>query len=298
MQRISGQGISGQGISGTTRLAGVIGWPVAHSRSPRLHNHWLRQHGLDGAYVPLPVRPGMLADAVRGLRAAGFRGCNVTLPHKEEAARLCTTLDAAARAAGACNTLVFDGDGIRGSATDGPGFVASLVEAGVDPAAGPALLLGAGGAARCIAHALHAAGVPAMLIANRDSARVEALAAAMPGVRIVPWTARADVLADVALLINATSAGMEGQPPLDMPLERASPTLAVADIVYAPLETTLLAEARARGLRAVGGIGMLLHQARPGFAAWFGTWPAADAAARAALLGEDQGEDQGEEACA
>jgi shikimate dehydrogenase len=282
-----------QRIQGTTRLAGVIGWPVAHSRSPLLHNHWLRQHGLDGAYVPLPVRPGALADAVRGLRAAGFRGCNVTLPHKAEAARLCTTLDDAAQASGACNTLVFDEDGMHGSATDGPGFVASLAEAGVDPAAGPALLLGAGGAARCIAHALHVAGAPAVLVANRDPARAAALAA-MPGVRTIPWQARADALADVAVLVNATSGGMDGRPPLDMTLDRAQPTLAVADIVYVPLETALLREARARGLCAVGGIGMLLHQARPGFAAWFGAWPAADAAARAALLGEDRRE----EACA
>ncbi len=286
--------IGHQGISGTTQLAGVIGWPVAHSRSPLLHNHWLRQYGLDGAYVPLPVRPGMLGEAVRGLRAAGFRGCNITLPHKEEAARLCTTLDDAAQAAGACNTLVFDGDGVRGSATDGPGFVASLVEGGVDPAAGPVLLLGAGGAARCIAQALRAAGAPAVFVANRDLARANALAAAMPGIEVVPWDARVDLLAEAALLVNATSAGMEGQPPLDMPLDQAPPALAVADIVYVPRETALLAKARARGLRVIEGIGMLLHQARPGFAAWFGTWPAADAAARAALLGEVQRE----EACA
>ena len=286
--------IGRQSISSTTQLAGVIGWPVAHSRSPLLHNHWLRQYELDGAYVPLPVRPGMLGDAVRGLRAAGFRGCNITLPHKEEAARLCTTLDPAAQAAGACNTLVFDEDEIRGSATDGPGFVASLVEAGVDPAAGPALVLGAGGAARCIAHALRAAGAPAVLVANRGSARAKALAAAVPGIEVAPWDARVGLLAEAALLVNATSAGMDRQPPLDMPLDQAPPALAVADIVYAPRETALLAEARARGLRAIEGIGMLLHQARPGFAAWFGTWPAADAAARAALLGEVQGE----EACA
>ncbi len=288
------QRIGGEGISGATRLAGVIGWPVAHSRSPRLHNHWLRRYGIDGAYVPLPVRPGMLGDAVRGLRAASFRGCNVTLPHKEEAARLCTALDPAAQAAGACNTLVFEEDGIQGSATDGPGFVASLVEAGVDPASGPALLLGAGGAARCIAQALRAAGAPSAFVANRDPTRADALAAAVPGVRIVPWDARVGLLAEAALLVNATSAGMEGQPSLDMPLDRALPTLTVADIVYVPRETALLAEARARGLRTVEGIGMLLHQARPGFAAWFGTWPEADAAARAALLGEIQEE----EACA
>lgn len=276
-------------IRGTTRLAGVIGWPVAHSRSPLLHNHWLRQNGLDGAYVPLPVRPGMLGDAVRGLRAAGFLGCNVTLPHKEEALRLCDTLDDAARAAGACNTLVFAAGGIHGSATDGPGFVASLANSGVDPASGPALLLGAGGAARCIAHALRTSGAPEVLIANRDPARAEALAVSVPGARAVPWAARADALASAALLVNTTSAGMDGKPPLDMALDRAFPTLAVADIVYVPVETALLAEAKARGLRTVDGLGMLLHQARQGFAAWFGVWPAAGADARAVLLGHDCG---------
>lgn len=262
---------------------------MAHSRSPLLHNHWLRQNGLDGAYVPLPVQPGALADALRGLRAAGFRGCNVTLPHKEDALRLCDTLDDAARMAGACNTLVFSARGIHGSATDGPGFIASLEDAGVDPATGPALLLGAGGAARCIAHALRAAGAPGVLIANRDPARAEALAAHVPGARSVPWAARADALASAALLVNATSGGMDGKPALGMPLDRAAPALAVADIVYAPVETALLAGARARGLRTVDGLGMLLHQARQGFAAWFGVWPAVDAAARNALLGRGGG---------
>ena len=274
-------------LSGRAKLAGVLGWPVAHSRSPLLHGTWLERHGIDGAYVPLPVRPGSLAEAVRGLRAAGFRGCNVTLPHKEEAFRLCDTVDDAARASAACNTLVFTEERIEGSATDGPGFVASIAEAGVDPASGPALLLGAGGAARCIAHALVAAGAPEVLVANRSLDRAAALGA-MPGVRAVPWDARGELLADAALLVNATSAGMAGKPPLDMPLDQARPGLAVADIVYAPRETALLAAARDRGLRAVEGVGMLLHQARPGFAAWFGTWPAADDQARAALLGEDQ----------
>lgn len=283
------------GIAGTTQLAGVIGWPVAHSRSPRLHNHWLRRHGIDGAYVPLPVRPGALADAVRGLRASGFRGCNVTVPHKEEAARLCDSLDEAAREAGACNTLVFDETGIHGSATDGPGFVESLTEAGVDPAAGPALLLGAGGAARCIAAALLAAGAPAVTLANRTPDRAASLAATLPGgVAVVPWDAREAAVADAALLVNTTSAGMAGQPGLDLSLDRAGAALVVADIVYVPRETRLLAEARALGLRTVEGVGMLLHQARPGFASWFGIWPEADAAARAVLLGEDQRE----EACA
>jgi shikimate dehydrogenase len=259
-------------ISARARLAGVIGWPVSHSRSPKLHNHWLRRYAIDGAYVPLPVRPGDLAVAVRGLLAAGFRGANVTVPHKVEAATLCDELRPAARATGAVNTLIFQEGGIVGDNTDGAGFLASLRAAGVVP--GPALLLGAGGAARAIAAALLAEGVP-VTVANRTPARGEALAAVLPRLRVVPWAARA-ALDGVALLVNTTSLGMVGQPPLEIDLSGAREDLVVSDIVYAPLETALLAQARRRGLRAVGGLGMLLHQAVPGFAAWFGCEPAVD----------------------
>lgn len=261
-------------LSGAARVAGVIGWPVAHSRSPRLHNHWLRRHGIDGAYVPLPVAPGALAEAVAGLRAAGFAGANVTLPHKEAAFAVCDRVDASALRAGAVNTLVFGGDGVLGSNTDGVGFMENLRAHGVE-AGGAALVLGAGGAARAVAAALLDAGA-VVSVANRSRERAERLAEALPGLRVVGWEARGDALADQALLVNTTSLGMVGHGALSLDLARAGAGMAVADIVYAPLETALLAEARARGMRAVEGLGMLLHQARPGFAAWFGVEPVVD----------------------
>ncbi len=268
-------------LSARARLAGVIGWPVSHSRSPLLHNRWLERYGIDGAYVPLPVRPGMLATAVQGLRAAGFAGVNVTLPHKPEAATLCDELTPSARLTGAVNTLVF-GETIVGHNTDGAGFVAHLRASGVDPASGPALLVGAGGAARAIAAALLAEGTP-VTVSNRNPERAAALAAALPGLRTLPWEQR-EAMADSALLVNTTSLGMAGQPPLPMRLDRARPGLVVADIVYVPLETPLLATARARGLRTVDGLGMLLHQAGAGFAAWFGQAPEVDADVRDLLV--------------
>ena len=264
-------------ITASGRLAGVIGHPVSHSRSPLLHNHWLSRYGIDGAYVPLPVRPEQLGVALRGLQAAGFAGANVTVPHKQAVAAFCDELDAAAARTGSVNTLVFTPDGRRlGRSTDGAGFLASLDAAGVDATAGPALLLGAGGAALAVAAALLARGVP-VLVANRTRARSEALAQRLgTGVAVLDWTAWTAALADVALLVNTSSLGMHGQPPLPFDLARAGPGLVVADIVYVPLETVLLADARARGLRTVGGLGMLLHQAVPGFAAWFGVTPVVD----------------------
>ncbi len=251
-----------------------MGWPVAHSRSPLLHNHWLAQHGLDGAYVPLPVRPEDLAVAVAGLRAAGFAGANVTIPHKEAVATLCDTLTPAARRVGAVNTLVFGADGILGDNTDGVGFLANLHDHGVAP--GPALILGAGGAARPVAAALLDAGVP-VTVMNRTRARAEALAEALPGLVVADW-ADWRTLADRSLLVNTTSLGMDGHPALEIDLARAPAGLVVADIVYVPLVTPLLAQAHAHGLRTVGGLGMLLHQAVPGFAAWFGVTPVVDRA--------------------
>lgn len=265
-----------QQLTGRTRLAGVIGWPVSHSRSPRLHNHWLARHGIDGAYVPLAVAPADLAAAVHGLRAAGFLGANVTVPHKEAVLALCDQVLPAGRRAGAVNTLVFGPDGIAGTNTDGVGFLENLRAHGVDPAAGPALLLGAGGAARAIAAALLDLGVP-VTVANRSADRAAALAAALPGLGVLPWAERA-TLGGQALLVNTTVLGMTGQDALDMPLDRAAPGLVVADIVYAPLVTPLLADAAAHGLVTVGGLGMLLHQAVAGFASWFGVTPAVDQA--------------------
>jgi len=262
-------------LTGNARLAGVFGWPVAHSRSPRLHGFWLERYRIDGAYVPLAARPERFAEAVRGLAAAGFAGANVTVPHKAAAFALCDELEPFARRAGAVNTLVFRDGRIFGSNTDGSGFLANLGAHGVDPAAGPALLLGAGGAARAIALALIDAGVRVSM-ASRRREQAEALAADLPGLAVHGWQDRAALLADHALVVNATSGDMAGSAPLDLDLSRAASRLAVAEIVYAPLETPLLRAARAAGLCAVDGLGMLLHQARPGFAAWFGVDPVVD----------------------
>lgn len=268
-------------ITGRAVLAGVAGWPVAHSRSPRLHNHWIERHGLDAAYVPLPIPPERFAEAVRALAACGFRGMNVTIPHKEAAFAVCDRVTARAHRAGAVNTLVFADGAISGDCTDGLGFLASL--GGFDPRAGPAVLLGAGGAARAIAAALLDAGCPRVTLVNRTRARAGALAAALGGAVAV---ADAPPLADAALLVNTTSLGMAGQPPLDLDLAALPPHALVADIVYVPRETPLLHAAAARGLATVGGLGMLLHQAVPGFAAWFGVTPEVDAEVEALLAAD------------
>ncbi len=273
-------------IGGRTRLAGVIGWPVGHSRSPLLHNEWLRRAGIDGAYVPLPVPPGQLHAALQGLRASGFAGVNVTLPHKEDAFRLADLSTAAATCCGSANTLSFLPDGrLHADSTDGLGFLDSLRAEGVDPvagpAAGPALVLGAGGAARAVAAALQALGV-AVQVTNRNRSRAEALADALPSpanpVRVLDWEQREAALPGFALLVNASPVGMAHAPGSPCGLHRATAGLVVADIVYLPRVTPLLAEARQRGLRTVEGLGMLLHQGRPGFAGWFGVDPVVDAA--------------------
>ncbi len=270
-------------LTGATRLAGVIGWPVAHSRSPRLHGFWLERYGIDGAYLPLAVQPADFLAAVRGLRAAGFRGCNVTVPHKIAAFEICDAVEDSARRAGAVNTLVFGDAGIAGSNTDGIGFIANLRAHGVDPGAGPALVLGAGGAARAIVAALQDLGV-VVSVSNRTREKAEILARELPGSRVVGWEARAEAVGEHALLVNTTTVGMskagESAGELVIDLSRASTIMAVADIVYVPLETPLLAAARAAGLRPVEGLGMLLHQAVPGFLKWFGITPVVDEALR------------------
>lgn len=262
-------------LTGQARLAGIVGWPVAHSRSPRVHGFWLERHRIDGAYVPLPVPPCSLAVGVRGLLAVGFRGCNVTAPHKEAAFALCDTLADAARRVRSVNTLLFRDGKIHGSSTDGAGFLANLRDHGVAPAAGPVLLIGAGGAARDIAGALLDEGAK-VAVTNRTPERSAALVRLFPAVSLVAWEDRESALADHALAVNATSAGMTGQKPLALNLSRAPASLVVADIVYAPLVTPLLAAARARGLETVDGLGMLLHQAVAGFAAWFEIVPTVD----------------------
>jgi shikimate dehydrogenase len=260
-------------LSGHARLAGVFGHPVTHSRSPRLHGFWLQRYGIDGAYIPLGVAPSGFGAAVRALVDLGFRGANVTIPHKLAAFEICDEVAPFARRAGAVNTR------IEGSNTDGFGFLESIREAapGWRADAGPAVLLGAGGAARAIAAALLDAGAPRVTLVNRTTAKAEALARDLGGPIHV---ADRPPLEDAALLVNTTSLGMQGQPPLEMDLSPLATSAVVADIVYVPLETRLLAAARARGLVAVDGLGMLLHQARPGFEAWFGVAPQVDHALR------------------
>jgi shikimate dehydrogenase len=265
-------------LSGAARVAGVIGWPIAHSLSPRLHGFWLARHRVDGAYVPLAVRPGMLARAMSGLSALGFAGANVTIPHKQEACSLVDEVSDLALRIGAVNTVVVRGDGrLFGTNTDAFGFIANLETGcpGWRADAGAAVLLGAGGAARAIAVALLDAGTPALVIVNRDQGRAERLAAELGSraVRVQPWGKRTEALAEATLLVNATSLGMAGKPPLEVDLAALPMQAVVTDIVYTPLLTPLLAAASSRGNRTVDGLGMLLHQARPAFRAWFGIDP-------------------------
>jgi shikimate dehydrogenase len=266
-------------LSGKARLAGITGWPVSHSRSPRLHGFWLERHGIDGAYVPLPIAPHDFPTAIKGLMLAGFAGLNVTIPHKIAAFAICDTVDESALRAGAVNTLVFENGRIIGRNTDGLGFLANVRARGADPAAGPALILGAGGGARAIAAVLLELGVR-VTMANRTRARAEELAAQLPGLTVIDWNQRDRALPDNVLLVNTTPLGMAGNPPLEIDLDRAAGGLTVVDIVYVPLETPLLAAARARNIPGVEGLGMLLHQAVPGFKAWFGVEPVVDEALR------------------
>ncbi|WP_183480779.1 shikimate dehydrogenase [Komagataeibacter kakiaceti] len=262
-------------IDGHTLLAGVIGWPVAHSRSPLMHNFWLRKCAINGAYVPLPVRPGQFETAVRGLQAAGFRGVNVTIPHKESAYRIVDRLDRSAERSGSVNTLVFTDEGrIEGYSTDGDGFVANVEAHGIPVHGGRALLLGAGGAARAIAASLQDRGV-SVIVANRTRARAETLAASLAGVTVVDWAHAGAALPECTLLVNTTSIGMEGAADgaFPMDLARADRALVVCDIVYVPRQTALLRQAAACGLRHVDGLGMLIHQAGLGFHKWFGVTP-------------------------
>ena len=266
-------------LSGNARLAGITGWPVSHSRSPRLHGFWLQRHAIDGAYLPLPIEPAHFPAAITGLMRSGFAGVNVTIPHKLAAFAVCDTVDQSARRAGAVNTLTFENGRISGSNTDGWGFLENLRAHGVDPDAGPALILGAGGSARAVSAVLLERGVQVTL-ANRTREHGERLARELPGLKIIDWDRRDDALSDSALMVNTTSLGMAGHPALQIDLDRAARGLTVADIVYVPMETPLLAAARARQIRSVEGLGMLLYQAIPGFHAWFGVEPTVDDALR------------------
>lgn len=277
-------------MTAAARIAGVMGWPISHSRSPQLHGHWIRRYGIDGAYLPLAVPPDRLEAALRGLPALGFRGCNVTIPHKTAAAGLVDSVDAFARRVGAVNTVTVSPDGaLAGSNTDGFGFLENLRQGapGWRASAGPALVIGAGGAARAVVAALLDDGVDRVRLANRTAEKARDLAASLDRNRIepVPWDERTDAMAGAALLVNTTSLGMNGQPPLDLPLNGLPADAVVTDLVYTPLNTPLLAAAAAQGNPIVDGVGMLLHQARPGFAAWFDVDPMVDSALRQAVLG-------------
>jgi shikimate dehydrogenase len=259
------------------KRACVIGWPVAHSRSPVIHRYWLKLYGLDGAYEMEAVRPEDIEDFLKGLGKRGYEGANVTLPHKEAALAAADRPDQAAADIGAANTLWLDANGLlHASNTDAYGFMTHLAAEAPDWNKGsrPVMVLGAGGAARAILHGLLAAGASKILLANRTEDRAEALAQGFGSrVSVVPWEHRNRALAGCGLLVNATSLGMTGKPPLDLDLSALPKDATVADIVYSPLETPLLAAAKARGNRTVDGLGMLLHQAVPGFERWFGVRP-------------------------
>lgn len=279
-------------LSGTSRLAGVMGWPVSHSKSPRLHGYWLAKYGIDGSYMPLPVEPKNFQDALKSLRNLGFSGVNVTIPQKEMAMPECDELSDRARRIGAVNTVTFAKDGrTLGDNTDGFGFIENLRQEApdIDFASGPAVVLGAGGASRAVLVALLDEGSPEIRIANRTRKRADDLMAEIndPRIKVVDWPFDPADLSDASLVVNTTSLGMVGQPKLEIDLEGLPKTALITDIVYAPLMTNLLVQAKNRGNPVVDGLGMLLHQARPGFHRWFGIDPEVTRELREFVLSPD-----------
>ena len=275
------------------KRACVIGWPIEHSRSPLIHGHWLSRYRVDGTYTKVAVHPGELADFLRTLGERGFAGCNVTAPHKEAACRAADVVEEVARAVGAANTLWLDNGVLRATNTDTYGYMAHLTRSAPEwkGAGTVAAVIGAGGAARAIVHGLLGDGIREVRVFNRSAARAQALAAHF-GVDRIRACGLGDLdrgLADVSLLVNTTNLGQKGQPPLVVDLGRAPPTCVVSDIVYVPLETALLAAARRRGLVAVDGLGMLLHQAVPGFERWFGVRPEVTDELRAVIVADIEG---------
>jgi shikimate dehydrogenase len=258
-------------------LAGLMGWPVMHSRSPKLHNYWLGRHGLAGTYLPLAIKAEGLRAALRALPALGFSGCNLTIPHKVAALDIVDRVDPVARRVGAVNTVIVAGDGsLEGRNTDAFGFAESVREAQPTWRAdlGPIVVSGAGGGARAVLVSLIDQGAREIRLVNRTQARGEALARELGGpIKTVAWEQRKATLDGAAMLINATNQGMVGETPLDLSLDTLPVSALVADIVYIPRETPLLAAARKRGNPVVNGLGMLLHQARAAFQAWFGIMP-------------------------
>ncbi len=278
-------GTATAGASGRFILAGVMGDPIAHSRSPLIYNHWMGEHGVNGRYVPLHVRIENLEAALRGLPALGFAGCNLTIPHKVKALGMIDAIDPVAARIGAVNCVVVEeGGALRGLNTDAYGYVANLKEQAPlwRPDAGPAIVLGAGGAARAVVAGLLDEGTREIRLTNRTPAAAEELAAAFGDrVSVVGWQDRSAALAGASLLVNTTSLGMAGKPALDIALDDLPSQAVVSDIVYVPLETPLLADARARGHAVSDGLGMLLHQAVPSFRAWAGVDAAVTPALRA-----------------
>jgi len=269
------------------KLAGLVGWPVAHSVSPLMHTYWLQEHAIKGAaYVTLPTGPEDFARVIDALPRAGFAGVNVTVPHKEAAYALCTTLDDDARACGAVNTLIFAKGAIAGRNTDITGFCESITESfGADAVKKPAVVLGAGGAARAIITGLARLGCPEIRIVNRTEARAQSLAKTFTSLntRAERWGQWEKNFSGAGILVNTTSMGMSGHDDSEVPLEALPPSACVMDIVYNPLETKLMKQARARGHKVEGGLGMLMHQAVPAFASWFGVTPRVTPALRTIL---------------
>lgn len=269
-------------------LAAVIGHPVAHSRSPALHSYWLNRYGLKGHYIPIDIAPSELADLIRTLPRLGFIGANITIPHKEAILNIADIVTDRAALIGAANTLIFRKDGkIHADNTDGSGFIANLRQNAPSwaPASGPALVLGAGGAARAVVAALVEVGVPEIRIVNRTRPRADALRSDFGAkIQVHDWVQAGKLMEDAATVVNTTSLGMTGKPDFRVPLDRLNPRALVTDLVYTPLKTQLLIEAEARGCTTVDGLGMLLHQAVPAFERWFGTRPEVDEATRKAVL--------------
>lgn len=269
-------------------LAGVIGSPIAHSRSPQLHRHWLQSLGIKGFYIPMDVSRDNLADVIRTLPKMGFVGVNITVPHKEQVMSIADMITDRATLIGAANTLIFRKDGkIHADNTDGYGFIENLRQGAPNwnPRSGPAVVLGAGGAARAVVASLSDAGVPEIILTNRTRVRAEKLKEDFgQRVRVVDWVQAGNVIDDVSLVVNTTSLGMDGNPELRVPLDGLNKNTVVTDLVYAPLKTHLLETAEQAGSTVVDGLGMLLHQAVPAFERWFGVRPIVDANTRAAVL--------------